>query len=64
MDETAPLLHGRTEDHVAQSTADVSSIAAGVVKFQPDGDPENPVDWPSSYKWGIVSLLAFMGFTV
>ena len=33
------------------------------VKFDPNGDPECPLDWPMSYRWGIVALLAFMSFT-
>lgn len=33
------------------------------VKFDPAGDPECPLDWPNAYKWGVVSLLAFMSFT-
>lgn len=35
-----------------------------VINFDPNGDEENPMDWPTMYKWGIVALLAFMAFTV
>jgi hypothetical protein len=28
------------------------------------GDPENPREWSSRFKWFIVFLLAFMAFTV
>lgn len=28
------------------------------------GDPENPREWDSKFKWSIVFLLAFMAFTV
>lgn len=28
------------------------------------GDPENPREWDSKFKWLIVFLLAFMAFTV
>lgn len=31
-------------------------------EFDCNGDPENPLEWPSSYKWGVVALLSFMGF--
>jgi hypothetical protein len=57
MDETQPLL-----GHVDQSqlrTANQSPI-----DFDPNGDPDNPMDWPHAYKLGVVSLLAFMAFTV
>lgn len=61
MDETRPLLRD------AEATADASVKAAhakDIVDFNPNGDPENPRDWPKAYKWGIVALLAFMAFTV
>jgi hypothetical protein len=28
------------------------------------GDPENPREWDTKFKWFIVFLLAFMAFTV
>lgn len=31
--------------------------------FDPE-DPEDPRNWPRGFKWGIVSLLALMAFTV
>ncbi|KAJ5817575.1 hypothetical protein N7447_007583 [Penicillium robsamsonii] len=34
------------------------------VDFDRNGDPENPLEWPDFYKWGIVALLSFMGLTV
>lgn len=62
MDETTPLLPdaataipGEDQDHDA---------AKNIIGFDPNGDPENPMDWPSAYKWGIVTLLAAMAFTV
>lgn len=61
MDETEPLLANR-EGHVEPDQyPDLSQVEA--VGFDPAGDPANPLDWPKSYKWGIVSLLAFMSFT-
>ncbi|KAG9236763.1 major facilitator superfamily domain-containing protein [Amylocarpus encephaloides] len=57
MEETQPLLghtveyEGATSEHPA-------------VDFLKAGDPDNPRDWSSAYKRGIVSLLAFMAFTV
>ena len=35
-----------------------------LVDFDPNGDPENPMDWSGAYKRGVVSLLAVMAFTV
>ncbi|KAH7115254.1 MFS multidrug transporter-like protein [Dendryphion nanum] len=35
-----------------------------IIDFVSEGDVENPRDWPATYKWAIVSLLAFMAFTV
>ncbi|KAI1073964.1 MFS general substrate transporter [Whalleya microplaca] len=61
MDETQPLLQDNcliyNEQQGEVSTKDI-------VDFDPSGDPENPLEWPTTYKWGIVALLAFMSFTV
>ena len=57
--ETEPLLGtgiGQTETLAREPNA--------VVDFDPNGDLENPLDWPKAFKWGIVALLAFMAFTV
>jgi hypothetical protein len=58
MDETQPLLPEVTTDQQPKHHD------KNVVDFDPDGDSENPQDWPQAYKWGIVALLAFMAFTV
>lgn len=55
MDETQPLLHGAIDN---------SAIEKDVVDFNATGDPENPRDWPTTYKWAIVALLALTAFTV
>lgn len=65
MDETTPLL----PDEATAIPADDQQILGApaskdIVEFDPNGDPENPMDWPSAYKWGIVALLAAMAFTV
>ena len=60
-DETRPLLRD------AEVTANGSLKAISrkdVVDFDPNGDLENPRDWPKAYKWSMVALLAFMAFTV
>jgi hypothetical protein len=57
MDERQPLL-GHVEEY-EQGTPDVP----GLVDFDPNGDPENPLEWSKTYKMGVVALLAFMAFT-
>ncbi|CAN8101015.1 unnamed protein product [Discula destructiva] len=61
MDETTPLLRVPSIPD-ADRQGDVPS--KDLVDFDANGDPENPMDWPTSYKWGIVALLAAMAFTV
>ncbi|KIW22889.1 uncharacterized protein PV07_11137 [Cladophialophora immunda] len=61
MDETQPLLRNTIQ---AQQGPDKAAQPTDIVDFDPNGDPENPRDWPNAYKWGIVALLAFMAFTV
>lgn len=53
MDETSPLLSN------GRPTLDKES---DLVDFDNTGDSENPLEWPSAYKWTIVALLAFMAF--
>ena len=60
MDETQPLLPEVTTDQQPKHHDNNKNV----VDFDPDGDSENPQDWPQAYKWGIVALLAFMAFTV
>jgi len=57
MDETQPLL-GHTQEQQPQITN------VPIVDFDPDGDADNPMDWSRAYKAGVVTLLAFMAFTV
>ena len=60
-DETQPLLsppeNERRDPHVKDTTDTV-------VDFDPNGDSDNPMDWPPLYKWSIVVLLAISAFTV
>ncbi|KAK4187147.1 major facilitator superfamily domain-containing protein [Podospora australis] len=37
---------------------------ATIIDFDPNGDAENPLEWPTAFKWSIVTILAFMAFTV
>jgi hypothetical protein len=57
MDETQPLLgHVLSHQH--------PNADQPLIDFDPNGDPDNPMDWPKAYKMGVVFLLAFMAFTV
>jgi hypothetical protein len=62
MDETEPLLSARSlsDEDVTKGQDD----AFNTVEFNSDTDPDNPWNWPESYKWGVILLLAFMAFTV
>lgn len=51
MDETSPLLRSVTLDKESD-----------LIDFDSNGDAENPLDWPSTYRWTITALLAFMAF--
>jgi hypothetical protein len=59
MDETQPLLGYAIEENGQICTREEISV-----DFDPNGDPENPLEWPKAYKRGVVALLAFMAFTV
>ena len=61
MDETLPLLPDQERDLIAECD---EGTRKDIVDFDPSGDAENPADWPASYKWGVVVLLALMAFTV
>lgn len=62
MDETRPLLPKDTDG--APIPERDQAHDKNIVTFDPEGDAENPLDWPAPYKWCIVGLLAFMAFTV
>lgn len=57
MDETQPLL-----GHFVEQQTIV--INRSQVDFDPDGDPDNPLEWSRAYKLEVVSLLVIMAFTV
>lgn len=56
MDESQPLLR-----HISESNHNANDPR---IDFDPNGDPDNPLDWPSAYKKAVVFLLALMAFTV
>jgi hypothetical protein len=57
MDETQPLL-----GLVGEQPSVV--VNRPRVDFDPDGDPDNPLEWTRRYKLEVVSLLVIMAFTV
>ncbi|KAF2633388.1 MFS general substrate transporter [Macroventuria anomochaeta] len=58
VEEQQPLLRPIVEDAEADAKHDEV-----ILDFEA-GDPENPREWDPKFKWLIVSLLAFMAFTV
>ncbi|KAJ0122687.1 major facilitator superfamily transporter [Diaporthe amygdali] len=64
MDETTPLLPDAATAPIPRDDQLHRVPSKDFVDFDPNGDDENPIDWPQGYKWGIVTLLSFMAFTV
>ncbi|KAK3339962.1 major facilitator superfamily domain-containing protein [Lasiosphaeria hispida] len=73
--ETQPLLGSRATFSAistintaggprATDETDGRIVNGCVVDFDPNGDVDNPLEWPIAYKWGIVALMALMAFTV
>ncbi|KAI1420810.1 MFS transporter [Xylaria sp. FL1777] len=63
MDETQPLLaEVRIVD--TERCHDDGVAHKDIIDFDVSGDPENPMEWPTAYKWGVVLLLCLMAFTV
>ncbi|KAG7054605.1 major facilitator superfamily transporter [Colletotrichum scovillei] len=56
MNEEQPLL---VEDPICEE-----DISKHLLDFDPNGDPENPREWPAPFKWTLVALLALTAFTV
>ncbi|KAI8953645.1 MFS transporter [Xylaria longipes] len=61
MDETQPLL---AEVHLVDTERCDEVSHEDIVDFDVDGDAENPMEWPTAYKWSVVFLLSLMAFTV
>ncbi|KND92413.1 putative transporter [Tolypocladium ophioglossoides CBS 100239] len=59
-EETTPLL----VEARAERRGSLHRDSHNTADFDPNGDPDNPREWPDPFKWGIVALLAFMAFTV
>lgn len=64
MDETTPLLPDAATAPIPRDDQLHRVPSKDFVDFDPNGDDENPLDWPKSYKWVIVALLSAMSFTV
>lgn len=60
MAESQPLLGQIIEPQYVTTGAAPNPL----VDFAPNGDPDNPQDWPKGYKTGVVCLLALLSFTV
>ncbi|KAI6988327.1 hypothetical protein KC360_g2033 [Hortaea werneckii] len=56
IDEEQPLLRPDRAPYHATQDPDAD--------FDPEGDQDDPRQWPMTYRWGLVSLLALMAFTV
>ncbi|KAI0432808.1 MFS transporter [Xylaria sp. FL1042] len=64
MDETQPLLAEVRLVDPERGSGSHEVSHKDIVDFNINGDAENPMEWPTPYKWGIVFLLAFTAFTV
>lgn len=62
MDETQPLL--AVVSQPINTTEQDNESFDHRIDFNPNGDPENPLEWPKAYRNGVILLLAFMSFTV
>ena len=56
--------HCYTETDADATIPATASQADYGFDFDPLGDVDNPLEWPIALKWGIVTLLALMAFTV
>jgi len=56
--------HCYTETDADATIPTTASQADYDFDFDPLGDVDNPLEWPIALKWGIVTLLALMAFTV
>lgn len=56
--------HCYTETNAEATTPATASPGDYDFDFDPLGDVDNPLEWPIALKWGIVTLLALMAFTV
>jgi len=64
MAETDPLLRSRSNEQVLFDDPQEEEDAFQDVEFKSEACYDNPMNWPNSYKWGVIALLAFMAFTV
>lgn len=65
MSERQPLLvDQQTTQRYDGDNSNENLTSKHLIDFDPNGDPENPREWPSAFKWTLVSLLACMAFTV
>ncbi len=65
-DETEPLLVRRDslDSDLEEALARTHAKDDLELDFDPNGDPENPREWSTGYKWTITLIVTFMAFTV
>jgi hypothetical protein len=63
MDETQPLLRSSSIERVIDDPQEEENVFNDE-EFKSADCYDNPINWPNSYKWGVIALLAFMAFTV
>lgn len=59
-DEREPLLNGSNE----QVNGDGGPGKQYIVRFEEDGDPDNPLEWSKKYRWFSVALLCLSAAVV
>jgi MFS family permease len=67
VDETEPLLNTASDLARVRSNQQVvhdPRKPSRIIDFDPNGDPENPQEWPRPFKWAITLILVFMAFSV
>src|SRR5688572_5982634 len=68
MTETEPLLRASATEQHGEAVSAVAHQAEhnvdSTLKFDPNGDDDNPLEWSNAYKWAIVALLGLNAFTV
>lgn len=61
-DEQTPLLADQLNDEATVHQSPSKDTDPNLVDFDPEHDPDNPLDFSRSYKWIVTALLALMAF--
>jgi hypothetical protein len=62
LNERTPLLRVAAEEAPDFRPPVARKVTGDVIDFDPQGDVDNPQEWPRSLKWTIVMLLTLMAF--